>query len=745
MVSIIIVQYKVKKELFSCITSIYASKPKTGFEIIVVDNDEKKTIMQDLLKEFSKVTYIPNENKGFGQGNNTGAQYAKGDFLFFLNPDTIIYKGAIDELVKFLGKNKKAGIVAPFLLHEDKKPFVQQGVKELNPFRAIFALSFINKLFPGNPVANKYFIQWDTIETKEVDVVPGTAFMISAKLYNAINGFDEHFFLYFEEFDLCKRVKEKGYKLFIDPGAKVIHLWERSTKHRNDINKIFNESRFYYFKKHFGVIPAILTNAILNFGKYSFFSLLILLLGAFLLFYKISDFMPFIGDQAWFYISARNMLLSGAIPLVGITSSHTWLHQGPLWTYLLASALYLGHFNPLSGAYLTISISLLTVWLIYKIGSIMLSLRAGIIASLFYATSPLIILIGRMPYHTSLIPVFTLLWFFVLYKWVNGYKYGFPLLLFLLAVLYNCELSMVMLLPILGIIFIYGIVKKTPWFKELKNYTIILLSIVGLVIPMIPMLLYDIHHGYPQTLKFGIWIAYKIANFFHIPLHHPDIPGETYQSMFHFASIQIADLLFVNSAFIAWLIALSLLINLILVTVGLCRKNKIIQVYSLLLLFFTLPFLFYIAERTNSDAYWPIFFPTIAFMFGILFDTLLTAKKYVYIVAGLLFIITVSNIWTLLQTNYLTYGDETTYADQIKYAKEIIRRAHGRNYYLIGEGTNSQYESFTMNYAYLTWWLGHGPSEKPQPLYFIIDDMQNGTVIYEKKNNVTTKLKENYD
>ena len=165
MVSIIILNYHVKEELFDCLHSIIASKPKTKYEVIVVDNDEKKTIKQELLKTFPKVMYVPNRNRGFGQGNNVGSRHAKGEYLFFLNADTIVFKNTIDVLFEFLRKNKHAGVVAPFLLHENKKPFALQGVKTLTPFRAIFSISLINKLFPNNLIAKDYFIQWDKITT----------------------------------------------------------------------------------------------------------------------------------------------------------------------------------------------------------------------------------------------------------------------------------------------------------------------------------------------------------------------------------------------------------------------------------------------------------------------------------------------------------------------------------------------------------------------------------------------------
>ena len=732
LVSIIILNYHVKEELFDCLQSIIDSKPKTAYEIIVVDNDEVKTIRKDLFKKFPKVVYIPNKNKGFGQGNNVGARHAKGKYLFFLNPDTIVIKDTIDVLYHFLEKNKKAGVVAPFLLHENKKPFVQQGVKELTPFRAIFSLSVINKLFPDNPVAKKYFIQWDKIITKEVEVVPGTAFMISKDLYSSLGGFDENFFLYFEEFDLCKRIKEKGYKLYITPSAKIIHLWERSTKKRNDINKIFNESRYYYFKKHFGIIPALFINAFLNFSKYSFFELLIVLLAAYLLFYKLGYLMNFIGDQAWFYLSARDMLLTGHIPLVGITSSHTWLHQGPFWTYLLAVALYIGKFNPVYGAYLTASVGLFTVWLVYKIGSEMFSLRTGIIASLFYSTSPLIIHNVRMPYHTSIIPTLTLLWFYVFYKWITGFKYGFPLLIFILAILYNFELSMIMLFPILIIILLYGLAKKTSWSNLVITPKILFLSCIGLIIPMIPIMLYDIHHGYPQTIKFGIWILYKIAIFIHIPMQHRDIPGETYQSMFSFASIRIPRLIFIQSTVVSWIIVLISFINLLLINYNLFKKGKLVQKFSILLLLFMIPLLFYIAERTNSDAYWPVFFPTVAFMFAIFFDRMLSFGRLFYLFLGLFILIIFINAWAFLRSDYLK--DETTFTfyARIAAAKQIIKESGGKEYNIYGKGSENKYPSFTMNYQYLTWWLGHEPSQKMQKLHFYISE-QGSEIIIQKQ------------
>src|SRR5882724_13326649 len=121
MVSFIIVHYHVKEELFACIESILISKSKTTFEIIVVDNDEEKTIASELHNRFPKVIYVANENKGFGQGNNIGSKKAKGKYRFFLNPDTIVDAHTLDLLTDYLNKNKDVDIVAPLLYDKEKK------------------------------------------------------------------------------------------------------------------------------------------------------------------------------------------------------------------------------------------------------------------------------------------------------------------------------------------------------------------------------------------------------------------------------------------------------------------------------------------------------------------------------------------------------------------------------------------------------------------------------------------------
>lgn len=266
--SIIIVNYHSKNLLLGCLRSIFWQENKFSFEVIVVDNDEQKTIEKPLKRQFPCVKYIRSPgNIGFGAGNNLGTEFSRGEFLFFLNPDTIVLPGAINKLVAFMETRtkKKVGIVAPVLLDENKKPYPLQGTAELSPLTAVVSFSFLNKYFPNNPVSYHYWLKnWDKTTTKEVVTVPGTALLIRRKIFEKISGFDQKFFLYFEEIDLCKRVKESSWGIFINPSAKVIHLWGKCTPGSSEIKEIFKKSRFYYFRKHFGITSASLVELFLR-------------------------------------------------------------------------------------------------------------------------------------------------------------------------------------------------------------------------------------------------------------------------------------------------------------------------------------------------------------------------------------------------------------------------------------------------------------------------------------------------
>ncbi len=730
--SIIIVHYKKDEDLINCVKSIVKSNTKFSFEIIVVDNFVNSKV-EEKIKGFKKVRYFKmSSNLGYGGGNNFGSGSAKGEYLLFLNPDTIVLKDALNNLINFIKDRKDAGIVAPILLDKNNHSY-PQGNKKLGLLEGIICLSFINRIFPKNKVSKSYFLQdWDRKTLKEVDVVPGTAFVIKKDIFEKLGGFDDRFFLYFEEFDLCRRIKAIGYKLYILPTSKIIHYWGSSTKRIREIKNIFEKSKFLYFRKYYGLIPAMIIKVFTNINKINLVLTSIILVSIFLNFNNLSKLMSFIGDQGWFYLSARDMILNHKISLVGITSSHTWLYQGPLWTYILAFSLWAFNFNPVAGSYLTAFLGVVTVFLIYKACSVMFSKKVGIIASLLYATSPLTIMNSRFAYHTSPIPLFTTLYILFLYKWINGKNFYFPLTLFILGILYNLELATVSFWLVLIIMLVYGFWKKTKWLKNIINKKIIFLSFFSFIVPIIPIIIYDTNHNFTQTLGFGAWMAYRSINFI-ISLKDSFAPHHS--SMLPFLYDNISRLIFMHNGKVALIIFLSFLLIFFVGIYKMFLKKQYNKGYLLLALIFTSLSLGIIISETPSDAYIPAFFPSVFMILALSIHKLMSKKYLFYPTLIFVVVIIVTNSYLLIKNNYNLTPDRkgVTFVDRMSSAKEIVRIANNREYNLVGKGWLGDFKSYTMNYEYLAWWLGNAPSKNKSSLVIYISEDKD-KISVESKN-----------
>ncbi len=714
-VSIITVNYKVGEKVLKCIESIEETVRNLTYEMIVVDN-EGDTNLENRLNEHKHVKYIKApKNIGFGAGNNLGVKHASGKYLFFLNPDTVVTKDAIKVLYSFLEKDKTAGMISPLILKNGGQPLDKQGYKELNLTSGVFTYSFLRKFFPKYSAESFYSLaDWDKTPIRQVETVYGAAMMISKDLFDKAGGFDEDFFLYFEENDLSKRVRDLGFKLYVDANARIIHEVGQSTGQYSDRDAIYAKSRYLYFKKHFGNVRALMLEALLKVNKINLLLLLALAAGLILRLYNLQNGMPFIGDQGWFYLSARDMLIYGKIPLVGITSSHIWLHQGPLWTYMLAVVLPIVNFDPLAGAYLTIFLGLATIIFMYKICSEMFSQNVGILASFLYAVSPAVVASDRMPFDPSPIPLFTLLYFYSVYRWLKGSNNFFPLTLFFVAILYNLELATFSLFFPLLLIFLYGLIKRSVWIKSLKNLKIIFYSIAAFLIPMLPVLIYDFYNGFKQTIVFGGWIVYKLAGF----VIHQSSSASSVTGVIDFLINSISGLIlptFTVLAFALFFFALLFLLIKIL------KQRVLSDVLLMTFVIFSLGGV--LANQVPSQAYLPIIFPFVITITAIFTNFLVLKSRMFYL---LFFILLITNFYSSASLD-----KKIDLGDRIKAVNKIIALTRGQKYNLIGKGNNSQFESFTMNYRYLLWWKGHPVSSIFEKLKVSVEET-NGKIIITK-------------
>jgi GT2 family glycosyltransferase len=214
---------------------------KTPCEIIIVNNSSAP--LENDYHAFSNLTIFNNDcNNGFARACNFGAKMAKGDYLFFLNPDTELMFSNIDDFLATFDL-PKVGIIAPKLIDANKKT---------QSWSAGYSISLWDTLKNNFGVVHSKKA-WQSNDTSEVDWVSGAAFVISKKLFDSCNGFDEKFFMYFEDIDLCKRVQQKKQKIFRSPRFTVMHLSGQSYRDNKKTQKEnYYASQDYYFKKHFG-------------------------------------------------------------------------------------------------------------------------------------------------------------------------------------------------------------------------------------------------------------------------------------------------------------------------------------------------------------------------------------------------------------------------------------------------------------------------------------------------------------
>jgi GT2 family glycosyltransferase len=252
-VSVVIVNYNSFDLLNKCINSLIEFTKEVSCEIIVIDNNSTVGNIDDAVSDFDEIILIKNKkNVGFGAANNQGLKIAKGKYVLFLNNDTVLLENSIKRVFDFAETLNENSIIGCKLLNEDKS--LQHSVYDFPSLLNIFTSNFfLYSLFPNSKLFTKYHMMNRKInEITEVDVVTG-AFLFSTKnKMQEIGGFDERFFFYNEETDLCYRFKKNGGKIYYFPETALIHL-KGGTANKVSWFAYRNQSisTIKFFQKHF--------------------------------------------------------------------------------------------------------------------------------------------------------------------------------------------------------------------------------------------------------------------------------------------------------------------------------------------------------------------------------------------------------------------------------------------------------------------------------------------------------------
>jgi GT2 family glycosyltransferase len=261
----VIVNWNTGNLLSECIESVYAETKQCDFEIIVLDNASSDNSIDLVEEKYKEVRVIRNKaNLGFSAANNLGVKEAEGEFIILLNPDTKIIDGALDKLWLYAKKNRAVtGAAGAKLLNEDMSFQREQGLRFPGLWTAFFQYFFLSHFFglPG------IFMNHDVGRAKEVDWLCGACLCCQREVYERIGGMDERYFLYAEDMDLCRRIKEAGYKIVYYPDAQIIHYSKQSVKKQDEkVLKLQVQSLKDFYALHHNKLSYFVFKNIIFFG-----------------------------------------------------------------------------------------------------------------------------------------------------------------------------------------------------------------------------------------------------------------------------------------------------------------------------------------------------------------------------------------------------------------------------------------------------------------------------------------------
>ncbi len=276
--SVIIINYNTKELTGQAVASVRETVKSTSCEVIVIDNssepEERYQNDADGVVVLSGV-----ENRGFGNACNLGAAQAKGEYLLFLNSDAIAHPEAIDRTVKYLREHPEVGALGIRMLLEDGT--LDRGCERgfPTPSASLYYFLGLDKKYPESRKYGAYhqtFLPDD--QTAETDCVSGAYLMMPRSFFLELGGFDEIFFMYGEDIDLCYRVKEAGKKVVYYADASVTHLKGASGLHSKSKEAIyhFHRAMKLFYRKHYWKKYNIFVSAAVYFGIWAKYHLALL-------------------------------------------------------------------------------------------------------------------------------------------------------------------------------------------------------------------------------------------------------------------------------------------------------------------------------------------------------------------------------------------------------------------------------------------------------------------------------------
>jgi hypothetical protein len=253
-ISVVIVNYNVKEYLEQALLSLQRALASISHEIFVVDNASIDGSVPYIRQRFPEVILLESsENLGFGKANNLALKQISGEYVVLINPDTVVQEDTFTALLDFFEQHPEAAAATCKILNPDGSFSIDCRHNIPTPLDAFWKVIGFSKLFPKSKIFARYHLTYlDSEETYPVPAISGSFMMIKKTVLDEVGYFDERFFMYCEDIDLCARIGQAGHQIWYVPTSQIIHYKGESTKKNNlDYIITFNKALYQFFEKHY--------------------------------------------------------------------------------------------------------------------------------------------------------------------------------------------------------------------------------------------------------------------------------------------------------------------------------------------------------------------------------------------------------------------------------------------------------------------------------------------------------------
>lgn len=255
--AVVIVNYNAGDLLRACIASLYAASGDLDLEVVVVDNASRDASTEAARQAHPAVRVIENPvNRGFASAANRGIGETGAPFVFLLNPDATVTGGTLASLVKVVKERPRVGAAGCLVRNTDGS--LQPSARRVPGMGEGLAHAFLGRVAPANRWSRSYTMaDWDRASEREVEWVSGSAMLLRRAAVDAVGGFDERYFMYVEDVDLCTRLREAGWRVLFTPELEVTHeVGVSARSHPRRMAYEHSRSIYRYFSTHVATGPA---------------------------------------------------------------------------------------------------------------------------------------------------------------------------------------------------------------------------------------------------------------------------------------------------------------------------------------------------------------------------------------------------------------------------------------------------------------------------------------------------------